>query len=75
MKTIFIANMSHELRTPLNSIIGFTGLVLQGLPGDLNDDQRRQLNIVKNSGSQLLELIGEILDLSQVEAGMIDLTF
>jgi len=73
MKTIFIANMSHELRTPLNSIIGFTGLVLQGLPGDLNDDQRRQLNIVKNSGNQLLELIGEILDLSQVEAGMIDL--
>jgi len=73
MKTIFIANMSHELRTPLNSIIGFTGLVLQGLPGDLNDDQRRQLNIVRASASHLLDLIGEILDLSQVEAGMIDL--
>jgi len=73
MKTIFIANMSHELRTPLNSIIGFTGLVLQGLPGDLNDDQRRQLSIVRNSASQLLELIGQILDLSHVEAGMIDL--
>jgi len=73
MKTIFIANMSHELRTPLNSIIGFTGLVLQGLSGALNDDQRRQLNIVRNSASQLLDLIGEILDLSQVEAGMIDL--
>ena len=73
MKTIFITNMSHELRTPLNSIVGFTGLVLQGLPGDLNDDQRRQLNIVRNSASQLLDLIGEILDLSQIEAGMIDL--
>ena len=74
MKTIFIANMSHELRTPLNSIIGFTGLVLRGLPGRLNDDQRRQLSIVRDSASQLLDLIDEILDLSYIEADMIELS-
>ncbi|MBT3363313.1 MAG: HAMP domain-containing histidine kinase [Chloroflexi bacterium] len=73
MKSIFIANMSHELRTPLNSIMGFTGLVLQGMAGELNEAQKKQLEIVKENSTQLLNLITEILDLSQIEAGMLEL--
>jgi PAS domain S-box-containing protein len=68
-KNTFLATMSHELRTPLNSIIGFTSLILDGLTGDLNEEQARQLTIVKRSGQQLLDLISEILDIAKVEAG------
>ena len=74
LKTIFLASMSHELRTPLNSIIGFTGILLQGLAGDLNEEQKKQLSMVKNSASHLLGLINDILDISKIEAGKVDLT-
>lgn len=73
LKSMFIASMSHELRTPLNSIIGFTGILLQGLPGPLNDEQRKQLGMVKASAQHLLELITDIIDLSKIEAGKIDI--
>lgn len=73
LKSMFIASMSHELRTPLNSIIGFTGILLQGLTGPLNDEQRKQLGMVKGSSRHLLELITDIIDLSKIEAGKIDL--
>ena len=73
LKSIFLASMSHELRTPLNSIIGFTGIILQGMAGELNEEQRRQLTMVKNSASHLLELINDLLDVSRVEAGRVDL--
>ena len=73
LKSIFLASMSHELRTPLNSIIGFTGIILQGMVGDLNEEQRRQLTMVKNAASHLLELINDLLDVSRVEAGKVDL--
>jgi len=74
LKSLFIASMSHELRTPLNSIIGFTGILLQGLAGELNPEQRKQLGMVKSSSQHLLSLITDIIDLSKIEAGKIDLS-
>ncbi len=74
LKSMFIASMSHELRTPLNSIIGFTGILLQGLAGDLTGEQRKQLGMVKGSSEHLLALITDIIDLSKIEARKIDLT-
>ncbi len=68
-KSDFLASMSHELRTPLNSIIGFSDIMLQGLAGELNAEQRRQLEMVNNSGKHLLALINDVLDLSKVESG------
>jgi PAS domain S-box-containing protein len=73
LKSAFLATMSHELRTPLNSIIGFTGILLQGLVGPLNDEQELQLGMVKTSARHLLNLINEILDLSKIEAGQVEL--
>lgn len=72
-KTTFIANMSHELRTPLNSIIGFTAIVKEGLAGDVNKEQVTQLNKAHNSAVHLLSLINELLDLSKIEAGKVDI--
>ncbi len=73
LKSVFLANMSHELRTPLNSIIGFTGLLLMGMSGDINEEQKKQLNLVKKSSKHLLSLINDILDISKIEAGKVEL--
>ncbi|MBN2152156.1 MAG: transporter substrate-binding domain-containing protein [Candidatus Lokiarchaeota archaeon] len=69
LKSAFLATMSHELRTPLNSIIGFTGILQQEMVGPLNDEQKKQLGMVRNSSSHLLNLINDVLDLSKIEAG------
>ena len=72
LKSMFIASMSHELRTPLNSIIGFTGITLEGISGELNDTQREQLQRVYKAGQHLLSLINDVIDISKVEAGRTD---
>jgi signal transduction histidine kinase len=71
LKSVFLATMSHELRTPLNSIIGFSGILHQGLAGPLNDEQKRQLSMVCASAEHLLALITDVLDLSKIEAGQL----
>ncbi|TDU66454.1 PAS domain S-box-containing protein [Prosthecobacter fusiformis] len=72
LKSAFLATMSHELRTPLNSIIGFTGILLQGLAGPLNPEQNKQLGMVRGSARHLLELINDVLDISKIEAGQLE---
>jgi signal transduction histidine kinase len=66
--------MSHELRTPLNSIIGFNGILLNELAGPLNFEQKKQLKMVKGSAQHLLNLINDVLDISKIEAGELQLT-
>ena len=72
-KSEFLASMSHELRTPLNAVIGFSDVLLERLFGDLNERQDEYLRDIRDSGRHLLELINEILDLSKVEAGRMEL--
>ena len=72
-KSAFLANMSHELRTPLNAIIGFSEVLLERLFGELNDKQDDYLKDIHSSGRHLLALINDILDLSKVEAGRMEL--
>src|SRR5579862_2450656 len=73
LKSKFLANMSHELRTPLNAIVGFSDLLADGSPGDLNDKQKRFVNHIKQGSAHLLQLINDILDLSKIEAGQLEL--
>lgn len=72
-KSDFLANMSHELRTPLNSIIGFSDILMEGMAGTLTDEQKDLVNDISTSGRHLLSVINDILDLSKVEAGRMEL--
>jgi PAS domain S-box-containing protein len=71
IKSMFVASMSHELRTPLNSIIGFLGVVLQGMSGELNLKQKDQLSRAYHSAKHLLSLISDVIDISKIEAGFL----
>jgi PAS domain S-box-containing protein len=74
-KSEFLANMSHELRTPLNSIIGFSDILLERVFGELNGKQLKYVNNISSSGKHLLGLINDILDISKVEAGKMELHY
>ena len=73
LKSKFLASMSHELRTPLNAIVGFSDLLAEQTAGQLNDKQKRFVNHIKQGSSHLLQLINDILDLSKIEAGQLEL--
>jgi signal transduction histidine kinase/putative methionine-R-sulfoxide reductase with GAF domain/ActR/RegA family two-component response regulator len=75
LKSQFLANMSHELRTPLNSIIGFSRVIMKGIDGPVTEVQLQDLTAIHNSGQHLLGLINDILDLSRIEAGKMELNF
>lgn len=73
LKSSFLANMSHELRTPMNSIIGYTDLLLDRVDGEINEEQEKSLQKVANNSRHLLQLINDILDMSKIESGKIEL--
>ncbi len=73
LKSKFLASMSHELRTPLNAIVGFSDLLAEETAGQLNDKQKRFVNHIKQGSAHLLQLINDILDLSKIEAGQLEL--
>ncbi|MBN2146449.1 MAG: GAF domain-containing protein, partial [Anaerolineales bacterium] len=75
LKSQFLANMSHELRTPLNSIIGFSRVILKGIDGPISDLQKQDLTAINSAGQHLLELINDVLDISKIEAGKMELAF
>ena len=72
-KSSFLANMSHELRTPMNSIIGYTDLLIDGVDGEINEEQKKSLGKVSNNAKHLLQLINDILDMSKIESGKVEL--
>ncbi len=74
LKSEFVANMSHELRTPLNSILALSQILSDRLDGDLNEEQTKQVEIIERNAQNLLRLINDILDLSKIEAGKLDLS-
>jgi signal transduction histidine kinase len=75
LKSEFLASMSHELRTPLNSIIGFADVLLEGLDGELNERMEEDVRLIRDSGDHLRALIGDILDMSKIESGRMEMRY
>jgi len=75
LKSEFLASMSHELRTPLNSIIGFADVLLEGIDGQLNNRMVEDVTLIRDSGRHLRALIGQMLDMSKIEAGVMELYY
>jgi signal transduction histidine kinase/CheY-like chemotaxis protein len=73
MKSTFLANMSHELRTPMNAIIGYTDLLIDGVDGPVNEEQEKSLKKIAANSRYLLQLINDILDISKIESGRMQL--
>jgi CheY-like chemotaxis protein/anti-sigma regulatory factor (Ser/Thr protein kinase) len=71
MKSRFLSNMSHEFRTPVNAILALSHLLLEHMDGDLNAEQTKQVNYIRKSGEDLLELVNDLLDLAKIEAGKV----
>jgi len=71
LKSMFLANMSHELRTPMNSIIGYSDLLIDGVDGPINEEQKKSLGRISNNAQHLLQLLNDLLDVSKIEAGKI----
>lgn len=74
LKSNFLAMISHELRTPLTSVIGYSEMLLEGMAGDMSEEQRDYVGTIKDKGESLLELIGSLLDMSKIEAGAMRLS-
>jgi len=74
LKSTFLANMSHELRTPMNAIIGYADLLIDGVDGPLNEEQEKSLKKVASNSRYLLQLINDILDISKIESGKMQLS-
>ncbi|OQY44540.1 MAG: hypothetical protein B6242_12490 [Anaerolineaceae bacterium 4572_78] len=73
LKSEFLTNMSHEMRTPLNSILGFSELLLLGINGELDPPIQDDIQLIYNSGQHLLAIVNDVLDISKIEAGLIEL--
>lgn len=73
MKSNFVATVSHELRTPLTSVIGYSEMLLEGIAGELGDEQREYVQTIREKGETLLSMISQILDLSRIESGSLQL--
>lgn len=74
LKSMFVASMSHELRTPLNSVIGFSSIMLNEWLGPVNEEQKRNLATILRAGKHLLNLVNDVIDVSKIEAGKIDVS-
>lgn len=72
-KSEFIANMSHELRTPLNAIIGFSRVLLEGIKGEINEQQRKSLSNIEKSGKHLLDIVNDVLDIANLDSGKVSI--